>query len=461
MKKPHYVILGAGISGLALGFFLKQHYHHNIDLSILEASERTGGWIQTEIKDDFFFEQGPRSFRPHGSGIATLQLIESLGLQEEVIFAHPDAHKRYLYMNHDLHKLPTGPLSLFFSSYMPKLLNAIWKDCYSPKSNLDDESIYSFVKRRFGESIAELFFDPLISGIYAGDIKILSIKSCFPWLYQMEQKYRCICRGALVEKNKTKPNLLCSPFVENSSNKGIFTLKRGVQSLTDKLSEILKNEIYLKSRVQRISCANGISTLELQSGKIVADKLFITIPPHQLSCLFEANSLLKKNLESIPASSLAVINFGYRTSVLKYSGFGYLVPSQAKQKLLGVIWDSSAFPQQNKNSQQTRLTAMLGGSHHPGLDACSDSTLIEIALKELHAHIKINSIPDHIHIKRARNAIPQYTVGHQARLRDIEDELKKMPAKINLLGNGFYGISVNDCIAQAMLRTILDKGDSA
>ncbi len=455
MKRPHYVILGAGISGLALGWFLKQRHHDNIKLTILEASERTGGWIQTEIKNDFLFEQGPRSFRPHGNGVKSLQLIESLGLQDEVIFADPAARKRYLYTNHHLQKLPTGPFSLLCSALTPKLIHALWNDWCSPKSILCnyDESIYSFAERRFGKNFAELFLDPLVSGIYAGNIKELSIKSCFPWLQHLEQNYRCIWQGALKDKKKAnkKYNPCLTPFVESSLYKGIFTLKHGVQSLTNKLSEELKSDLKLNSCAKQLNFNGCVSSIDLKDGtRLIADKLFIAIPPKALETLLPHYPELTRKLQINSSSSLAVINFGYHSPVLKYKGFGHLIPSQEKQKLLGVVWDSSAFPQQNTNPQQTRLTAMIGGAHFPDFTSNNDSTLIEMALKELHEQLKISQTPDYIHIKRAHHAIPQYTVGHQNRLIEIETDLTNMPAKIALLGNGYYGISVNDCIAQAL-----------
>ncbi|MBA3602956.1 MAG: protoporphyrinogen oxidase [Parachlamydiaceae bacterium] len=466
MKRPHYVILGAGISGLALGWFLKQRHHAQIELTILEASARTGGWIQTEVKNDFLFEQGPRSFRPHGTGVSTLQLIESLGLQDEVIFADPAARKRYLYIDQRLQKLPSNPLSLLYSTFTPKLIYALWNDWRAPKGILDDgnvdESIYLFAERRFGKNFAELFFDPLVSGIYAGNIKELSIKSCFPWLQLLEQNYRCIWRGALCEKNKNKNNVdkpVLTPFVESSCHKGIFTLKQGVQSLTDKLSAELNSHIRMNSCAKRLNFVEGVSVIELQDGtKLTADRLFIAIPPKALAPLLSDYPELTTKLKTISASSLAVINFGYHSPVMKYSGFGHLIPSKEKQKLLGVVWDSSVFPQQNANRQQTRLTAMIGGTHFPDFSSNSDSTLIEMTLKEFREQLKISQVPDCIHIKRAHHAIPQYSVGHQARLFEIETELKNKPAKIDLLGNGYYGISVNDCITQALQRTLPEKG---
>lgn len=453
----HYVIIGAGISGLALGWFLKQNQQENIQLTILEASKRVGGWIQTRIEDNFLFEQGPRSFRPAGTGIATLQLIESLGLQKKIIFASKAARKRYLYTDQQLCCLPTGPISLITSRFNYKIFKAIWKDWFAKKGSQEDESIYSFVNRRLGHGIAELFFDPLVSGIYAGDIKQLSIKSCFPSLQALEHQHGSIFLGALKKcSKKTLPTPSLSSFVEQARHQGLFTLEDGVQSLVDTLAKSLSGSIRLECAVKKLTFASDSIGVELMDNQhISADKLFIAIPPKQLVDLIASDyPVMKSLLSSVSSTSVAVINLGYRTAVLKQEGFGYLVPSREKQKLLGVVWDSSAFPQQNAYPQQTRLTAMLGGVYCIDFDSYSEKALIEMALKELREHLGITKAPDYIAVKRACHAIPQYGVGHHSAVEQIEAAFKALSPHVGILGNGFHGISVNDCIAKAKLISL-------
>src|SRR5262245_35319161 len=120
---PHCVIIGAGISGLSLGWFLKQQ-KENIRLTLLEASDRPGGLIQTIKRDRFLFEQGPRSLSTWGAGLATLKLIEDLGMQDQVLFADPAAKIRYLFTEKQLQRLPTSFISLLSSPFFFKLLGA-------------------------------------------------------------------------------------------------------------------------------------------------------------------------------------------------------------------------------------------------------------------------------------------------------------------------------------------------
>ena len=450
MKKPCYVILGAGISGLSLGWFLKQKFKDSIDINILEASDTFGSWIHTEFKDNFLFEQGPRSFRSSGNGAENLALIESLEMQNDVIFADKAAAKRFIYSDGKICHLPFNPLSMLFSKFTPTIIKAIVKDFRAPKSNQDDESIYSFISRRFGVSVAEKIFDPMVAGIYAGDTKQLSIKSCFPWLHHLEKTYGSVFKGFFAERNK-KSDDKHTPFVEESLKKGLFTLKNGVQSLTLKLKQNLNDALHLNTEAISIEFKDGKSIVSTKNHQtFVADKLFVAIPAPIYGSLIEKDyPELAKTLKEIQSTSLCVVNLGFNSKVLKHSGFGYLIPSIEKQYLLGAAFDSCAFPQQNAHLNQTRVTVMIGGSHFKDFEEMTDEQLIEMALDKFAKHTEVKEKPECVMLKRAYQAIPQYTVGHEARLKKIENEQKKIPAKIALLGSGFYGISVNDCIARA------------
>lgn len=448
------VVIGAGISGLVAGWKFKKQFPH-LPLMILEASERAGGWIETIQEEDFFFEQGPRSFRPSGSGISALQLIESLGMQEEVISASSDSKKRYIYVDDKLQLIPCGLLSLTTSPLKTHLLKALWQDFRLPAKCLEDETVAHFVERRLGANIANLFFDPLVSGIYAGDIQQLSMKSCFPMLLQAEKQYGCLWKSFFAKKSSRQQQL--SPFVSKTAKKGIFTLRNGIQSLVNRLVSDLKEHIHFATPVEKLSFMNGIAHLELENGKkITAESLYLAIPPKSLNLLLK-NSFpdIASVADQIPCTSVATVNLGYHSPLLDRNGFGYLIPSCEKQSLLGVVWDSVVFPQQNAHSKQTRLTAMMGGVQGVDIVSKSKEDLVNIALDGIERHLKIRRRPDYIRVKKALNSIPQYNVGHSLKVTTLERELKKLCPAVHLLGNAYRGLSVSDCIrgsSDALLR---------
>jgi len=443
------IILGAGVSGLSLGWFLKRRFGSRISLHILEKSHRAGGWIQSTRKEGFLFEQGPRSCRTRGSGVETLKLIEQLGLEDEVIVADPSAHYRYLLLNKKLRRLPTGPLSFLFAPLMWGVVPAFIRDLFVRRSKEEDESIYHFIKRRFGSSMAEKFIDPLTTGIYAGDIQKLSIKSCFRLLHEFEQQGGSVVRGMLKKRKNRKHT--SSKFVQEIKRASIFSLKGGMEDLTEELSYRLDDNIVYSSEVKAIHCTPMRTAVELENGTAFeADHIFSTMPAHSLAPLFQnVHEEITKHLLGIPSVSIATVNLGYHNKALKKKGFGYLIPSKEKEDILGAVWDSSVFPQQNQLREETRLTVMIGGAHMADFETYSEDDFLEIATSAVQRHLGIQITPNASLVKVSRQAIPQYLVGHSSRVSKIEDILSRVFPKLTLHGSSFHGVSVNDCIANS------------
>lgn len=422
------VILGAGISGLTAAWKIKNSIHSkDVKVTIIEKSSRPGGWIHTINKDGFLFELGPRSCRSGGSGAATLNLIEQLGLQDRVIKGDPVSHVRYLYTDQKLRKVPQG---LWFLG--PQLLSGLWNDLRtSPGSR--DESIYDFILRRFNRTIAEKLIDPLVSGIYAGDIRHLSMRSCFPKLFDWEQQYGSVMKGLLFQPKGQFPK---SAFICDVQKSSIFSLKGGMEELICALVRQLDVDIKLNTTADKIEYRDGGAEILLSSGEtLFADQVISTLPS-----------------EEIDYASVAVINLGYRKKVLPKQGYGYLIPSMEKERILGCVWDSCVFPQQNQKNE-TRLTVMMGGVHHPEVKSMSESEAVKIALEAIQRHLGIVDYPDVISYTLALKAIPQYPVGHQQWVGSYRDSL---PTALTYMGTAFGGVAVNDCIDRAMNMDSLD-----
>lgn len=434
MKKK-IAILGAGITGLATGYLLKQH----ADVTLLEKSDRPGGWVQTVERDGFLFELGPRSCRPKGNGRYTLKLIEELGLADEIITGNEAATKRYLFLNGRLQQIPSSLLSFIASPLTRPMVLPLLKEPWVPPSKESDESIHHFVSRRFGEYAANTFFNPLTLGIFAGDTKKLSIKNCFPSMHEWEQNHRSVIRGAFKSKPK---HSITSPLIESLQKKPLFTFKRGMQTLIEALAEQLGKQIRYNTTVTGIDAQENRVTIHTPNGSETYDHLYLCIPANQLKNLIPPIP----TIETAETASVVTASIGYRDNTLEKQGFGHLVPTSEKEQVLGIVWDSSAFPEQNLHPQETRLTVMMGGAHHPDLVDADEKTLTNIALDALKRHLGITTCPDTLMIRYARDAIPQYHVGHDERVAQVE---KTLPKSITLMGNSFRGIAINDCIANA------------
>lgn len=440
------VILGAGISGLSCAWYLKKKFGPRVQVTIVEKSHRVGGWIQTVSQEGFLFELGPHSCRSKGAGLYTLQLIEALNLQSKVILSDPCARFRYRYINQKLQKLPHHLPSLLFSSFLLQMGRAVGKDFMAPKEKGGEESVESFFTRRFGREIAEQFADPLVSGIYAGDIRKLSLKACFPLLFQCEQKYGSVLKGLFYQRSKSP--VLTSPFIQSVSKSPIFSFKEGLETLVKELQNQIEADIRLECEPISVEpLCEGIRLTLSDQSKQEADYVFSTLPAYALGDLLRPGQAhLSALLSQLPYASVVVVNLGYHRPVLTSKGFGYLIPSQEKESILGCVWDSCIFPQHNQHAEETRLTVMMGGTRYPEIAHYPLEKCISIALSALEKHLGIQEFPQTVYVKIAKQAIPQYEVGYEQLLNSIS--LHESLPRLKLLGNAFCGISLNDCIMQ-------------
>lgn len=441
--KNKICILGAGISGLSLAYFLKKKYGNLIDLTILEKSNRVGGWIQTIQVEDFLFELGPRSCRLAQNGFKTLQLADELGLLNQILFADREASNRYIYLNQKLEKCPTSFYSFLRSPLTNGVFKYLLKDLISvSKAPLEEESISGFIKRKFNQKTVENLFDPLTSGIYAGNVDCLSLKSCFPSLYQFENQYGSLMRGFFRQMMKKKDFLKVQS--NQSQNQSIFTFENGMETIVQALYSNLKNEIHLSKEVLSIDLMKEGVKIHLNDEIVDADYLFSTIPATRLSSIIN-HVEMRKILSKFHATSVAVVSLGYKKKVLKMKGFGYLIPSKEKESILGVVFDSSVFKLKNQENQE-RLTVMIGGEHFTNFKNYKKREFLDLALKGISKHLGIHDLPDVSHVEIAEFSIPQYLLRHEDHVLNLN---QISPPHVRILGASISGVSVNDCIANS------------
>lgn len=413
MKK--IIIIGAGISGLSLAWYL-QKKDPSLEIQILEKTDRPGGWLYTKHLGEFLFEQGPRTFRASGSG-ALLELVKDLGL--EVIYSAKEALHRYIYYKGKLEALPSNLFSFLFSPLTRDLLPAFLSEPFKPRGEKEDETIYEFISRRLNCNAAERLFDPMTLGIYAGDIRKLSLKSCFPLLHEWE---------------KTKGSLIKGMLTKQKAPSGLFSFQKGTSSLIQALVKNLQVEFHFNSEVVSL-CPQGKKVEVVSSqGKYLADQAFLATPCSTAAKLLPSCSFLRE----MRSNSLTVVCLGYHQKVLQKQGFGYLIPSFAGEPVLGAVWDSHVFPQQNRQTEETRITVML--------KEATEVKSLALAKDALWRHLGIERTPDASVAFLAKNAIPQFEVGHANKLAAFEKQLSQTFPQVGVVGNYLESISVSGCL---------------
>ncbi len=422
-------ILGGGISGLAAAWSLRKTTKRPIIL--FEKSSRLGGWIQSTREDGFFFEKGPRSLRPHG-GEDTLRLIQELGLEREVVLGAKAAHTRFLFCDGSLHQLPRSALEALGKPWLWRAFPSLLTEWAKPKGSCADESIASFMNRRLGSFVTNQLVDPMTKGIYAGDIHRLSMKACFPKLFQYEKERGSITKALLFQKKRGED----TPFIKKVKKSSLYTLQGGLSTLVECIADRLDIEWQLETPVTAIRKQGGFFELATPRGNFHAEAVVSALPAETLGKLMEIHDEdLCRGLESIPMASLSVVHVGYRENVLQKNGFGYLIPTKEKEKILGVVFDSSAFPSQNQQAAETRLTVMMNEFDQ------------DAVLEALERHLGIKKSPDVLKHQRQTNALPQYLVGHSEKVQAIQKKIYSFSDQFAVIGNCFEGVSVNDCLS--------------
>ncbi|XP_048368366.1 protoporphyrinogen oxidase isoform X3 [Sphaerodactylus townsendi] len=388
-------------------------------------------------------------------------MVSELGLDADVLPVcgdHPASKNRYLYVGGSLHKLPSG-IGGIVRRVPPFTRPLVWsglKDLTAPRGSEADESIHVFVKRRFGQELADIIIDCLCRGVFAGDCRALSMRSCFPALFQAEKTHRSVILGMILGGGKSIP--ADSPLIRRAQKErwSQWSLRNGMEALPEALADFLKHravEIHRDASVKRLDrTATGRWQISLEDGVVEADHVISALPAKALAkSLPNWAEPLSRELSAFSTVSVGVVNLQYKGVKLPVMGFGHLVPSFEDSSLLGVVYDSVAFPEQDgSRGPAVRLTVMLGGAWFtPSLgdpDTISDATLVNRARAAVKEQLGVSSEPSRTIVKVHKACIPQYTLGHWKNLETIANYLKERQLPLSLVGASYEGVSVNDCI---------------
>lgn len=459
-------VLGAGIGGLSAAHYIKKRTLKPI--TILEASDRVGGWINSHQYDEgFIFEAGPRTIRPRGiPGANTLELIEEIGLSKSVIpinSKHVAARNRMIYAKGQLCLLPSSIAGIFkksppFSESLAKIVMRDWKEGTYEKK--EDESIYDFVKRRFGPELADYAISPMICGICAGNAKEISVNFLMKDIFAKEQKYGGIIKGVVMsalkrEGEKKRNPVILQKLANRAKDEGwsIYSMDGGLEIFPRKLAVYLQRrevKIKLHSECEKIEFQKDGAVEVMCEGEITDTGYVVSsIPSYKLATTVqEQHPILAKHLTSIPYVDVAVINFQYNDpTLIKQPGFGVLIPPIENLPILGIIFDSCCFDMPN----HTVLTVMMGGHWFQKLfgDDPDPASLTKIAQENIERILGISSEPNLTNVNILRKCIPQYTIGHVKRVKAIRDYIREHKLPLGVCGASYDGVGVNDVILSA------------
>lgn len=439
---PPVAIVGAGITGLAAAHELVAR---GIEVVVHEAGDRPGGPVRSFRDGGYLAEEGPNTLLAPDPELR--RWIGGLGLADQCLESSPAASRRFLVRHGRPVALPGNPLGwittpLFSWPGKLRILGDLFLGRPDPGH---EESVAGFVRRRLGQEMLDRAINPLIAGIYAGDPEKLSLREAFPRLHEVERAHRSLLIGqVLVDREKRRRG-------EVSRTKAPkLSFQEGLESLVRALASRLGDRLRLGSPVTRV--ARRGDGWELTSGNLPMTRthsaVLMTAPAHRLArvALETPTGDSLGWLESMPHAPITTLVLGFRRADVAHrlDGFGVLVPEVEAIPILGVLFNSSLFPNRAPEGHVT-LTCYLGGSRDPELAVASLERQLDVALGALGPLLGVTGRPTFIHHRTYQPGIPQYGLDF-GRFRQRFDDLERSHPGLHFAGQFRHGIALFDCL---------------
>lgn len=453
------IVVGGGISGLAAAHRLTElsrEENFGLEILLLEASRRLGGSIATERVGDFLVEAGPDSFITEKPW--ALRLCERLGIASHLISTNSTHQNIYVVHKGSLQPLPEGFVLLAPTRFWPLFRTPLfsWRgklrvacEPFLPRSSMDsDESLASFVRRRFGREVLERVAQPLIGGIYAADAEELSLKATMPRFLEMERTQRSVIWAMWKEQRRRLRNQQGGSGARWSL---FVTLISGMQELVDTLSKrLLYGALRLETKVTRLERNAGTKkwiAFTRDGEMFEADGVILGIPAYvSAEILSSLAPELTQELQAIPYSSTATVSLAYRQEEIPHplNAFGFVAPAIESRKIIACTFSSQKYAGRAP-AGYALFRSFVGGALQPSLFEQDDRTTESSVRQELSDLLGIRAAPIFSRVYRHPRSMPQYPVGHQERIRRVKTHVSKLPG-LALAGNAYHGVGMADCI---------------
>lgn len=436
---PRVAVLGAGIAGLAAAF----HLRDSCEVAVFEGSSRAGGCIETAREHGFTMELGADSIlieKPWGKA-----LLERVHLVDSLVEMLPEYKGARIVHNGRLHRIPAD-FRLFAPTSLPALLTSgifsplgIARAAMEPfiprRASEDDESLASFVTRRFGREVLERLAQPLVGGIYSGNPRRLSMQATLPQFPELERKHGSLIRAMSAVKGHRAPVHLMS-------------LRAGLGSFVDALALQLGGSITLRSQAISLERLPNAWRIRFEDGSAAeADAVVCAVPAYAAADLvrpFEPH--LASLLDGIRYNSIATINLGYRAADLPRLPRtpGFVVPNAERHHITAATITTQKYPDRAPQGGAL-LRAFIGGALQASLLENSDDRLAAMAREEFARLLGIRAEPRVTLVRRWTRLLPEYGVGHANLLAAVDARAAALP-DFAFAGSAYRGVGIPDCI---------------
>ncbi|HJL16387.1 MAG TPA: protoporphyrinogen oxidase [Sandaracinaceae bacterium LLY-WYZ-13_1] len=445
------VVVGGGLSGLAAAHRLLER-DPDAEVTVLEAADRAGGILGTVERDGFVIETGPDSILSEKT--AAIELAERLGIADRLVRTRGAHRGAYVVSHGRLVRVPEG-FSLMaptrwaawattpIMSWPGKLRAAL--ETVIPRHRGPEESMARFVRRRFGREVLDRLAQPLVGGIYGGDPDRLSLEATMPRFVSLERDHGSVIRGMRARQRRRAEQ------AASGARYGLFVaFDRGMQVLIDALVARLGGRVKVGAKVTGLARRHGGWRAGFEGGGVDADRVILALPAWRAAALVAPHhERLTEALESIPYGSAATVTSAWPRADVPHpmDAFGFVVPSVERRSVLAATFSSVKWPDRAPEGE-VLVRVFVGGANAPDVAELDDPTLVALARRELRSLMGVEAAPRFSLVWRYTRAMPQYQVGHLARVDAIEAMQRDLPG-LDLAGNAYRGVGIPDTIRYA------------
>ncbi|WP_143306989.1 protoporphyrinogen oxidase [Chitinophaga vietnamensis] len=431
MPKEPIIIAGAGLTGLSVAYELQKQ---QIPYLVMEAASHSGGVIASFHQDGFELDAGPNTI---AANPATLAYLRELGLEADMEEAAATSKKRFLVRNRSLHPVSPHPFKIIGSKYISgKSKWRLFTEQFRKSAPVaEEESVTEFVTRRFNQEINEYLFDPILSGIYAGNPDKLSVQEVLPALPRWEREYGSVTKGLMKEK-------------EALGGRKILSLKGGNALLVKRLQEKLATLVQFNCAISRIIPDGDAYRVQYEenghTGEVRASKVVLALPAYSAAAVIDPlDAATAALLKQLPYPKMGVLHLGFDASALPQplEGFGFLVPHAEHLHFLGAICNSAIFSGKAPEGK-VLFTVFTGGARLEHLLEQQDSAALQQKiLSEIQSILHLTAGPVMQRFTVWPHALPQLNTGH-AKLRAAVAGFEQKYPGIHVSGNFLHGVAV-------------------
>ena len=444
---PSVVIVGGGISGLAAAYHLQSL---GVSFVLLERASTCGGLIRTERADGYTIDAGPEALLTQKP--AAIDLCDELGLGDRL--CPQVGRSTFVVRDGRLRELPEASVLGIPTRWRPFVTTRAFSwpgklrmaaEILLPRvGSGGDESIASFIGRRFGREAVDYLAEPLLAGIHGGDPARLSMRAAFPRFLDLEAEHGSVIVGLRALGHPEQPlGVARSAFV---------ALPGGMSGLIEALRDRMPPaSIRTGAAVEGIVAApDGYVVTLFDGSRIVTPHVLLATPPAVTSTLLRTvDSELACLCARIRSASIVTVALGYPRSAIRHplNGAGVVVPRREGMSLRALTWVSSKW-EGRAPAGRVLLRAYVGGIADPKAIDRSDADLLASAQRDIASLVGATGDPELTRIYRWREATPQLEVGHADLIDQIERRLAVRPG-LTVSASGFRGTGIADCVADA------------